>query len=163
VFTRSAQPFFQALAPNPLLGVKFASGLTTRSKHWDLRVLKGEPPIGAGQDHPYGYGPDDRWSAIVRTMGHGLGLGRRFRVSAIASALLLALVLSACSTGASVPATPATSGGASAGVLVAKSATVDLGRVPFDLQAEGRFDLVNSGPQPVKLVGAPQVKMLEGC
>jgi hypothetical protein len=84
-------------------------------------------------------------------------------VSAIASALLLALVLSACSNGASVPATPATSGGASAGVLVAKSATVDLGRVPFDLQAEGRFDLVNSGPQPVKLVGAPQVKMLEGC
>jgi hypothetical protein len=94
-------------------------------------------------------------------MGHSFG--RRSRVIAMGSAMLLALVLSACSNAASVPATPASSNGASAGVLVAKSATVDLGKVPFDVQAEGRFDLVNSGSQPVRLVGAPQVKMLEGC
>jgi hypothetical protein len=86
-----------------------------------------------------------------------------FRVVAVSSAILLALVLSACSNAATLPATPASSGGTSAGVLVANSATVDLGKVPFDVQAEGRFDLVNSGSQPVKLVGAPQVKMLEGC
>lgn len=91
------------------------------------------------------------------------GFGRRFRVIATGLATLLVLVLSACSNAASVPATPATSGRASAGVLVAKSATVDLGKVPFDVQTDGRFDLVNSGSQPVKLVGAPQVKMLEGC
>ena len=86
-----------------------------------------------------------------------------FREIALGSAMLLALVLSACSSPASLPAAPATSSGRSAGVLVAKSATVDLGNVPFDVQTEGRFDLVNSGSQPVKLVGAPQVKMLEGC
>ncbi len=92
-----------------------------------------------------------------------VGFARRLRLIAVGSAMLLAAVLTACSNAATVPATPPVSGGASAGVLVAEAATVDLGKVPFDVQAEGRFDLVNSGSQPVKLVGAPQVKMLEGC
>jgi hypothetical protein len=79
----------------------------------------------------------------------------------IAAIGLLAMVLSACSTAAAPSSV--TTPEASSGVLVARSSTIDLGRVPFDVQAEGRFDLVNSGSQPVRLVSAPQVKMLEGC
>jgi hypothetical protein len=40
---------------------------------------------------------------------------------------------------------------------------VNLGRVPFDVQAIGRFDLVNTSSRAVKLTAPPQVKMLEGC
>ena len=49
------------------------------------------------------------------------------------------------------------------GRLVASQTTVDLGRVPFDKQVEARFDLANTGSETVRLVGAPQVRMLEGC
>jgi hypothetical protein len=92
-----------------------------------------------------------------------VGFGRACRAVAIGFAVLLAVLVSACSNTANAPAAPSQSGATSAGVLVAKSSTVDLGKVPFDTQAEGRFDLVNSGSQPVKLVNAPQVQMLEGC
>jgi hypothetical protein len=40
---------------------------------------------------------------------------------------------------------------------------VDLGRVPFDKLAEARFDLANTGGDTVRLIGAPRVRMLEGC
>ena len=89
---------------------------------------------------------------------HGL-----HRVRAAASAFLLALMISACSPATPAPAPRVTTDATSSGVLVANSSTVDLGHVPFDVQAEGRFELVNSGSQPVKLLAAPQVKMLEGC
>lgn len=49
------------------------------------------------------------------------------------------------------------------GRLVASQATVDLGRVPFDKQVEARFELANTGGETVRLVGAPRVRMLEGC
>jgi hypothetical protein len=49
------------------------------------------------------------------------------------------------------------------GRLIASPATVDLGRVPFDTLAEARFELANTGTDTVKLVGAPKVRMLEGC
>jgi hypothetical protein len=49
------------------------------------------------------------------------------------------------------------------GGLVARASTVDLGRVPFDQMAEARFELQNTSIRPVKLLAAPQVKMLEGC
>ncbi len=47
--------------------------------------------------------------------------------------------------------------------LLARQATVDLGRVPFERLAEARFELVNTGGGIVRLVGAPTVRMLEGC
>ena len=49
------------------------------------------------------------------------------------------------------------------GRLVAEQLTVGLGRVPFDRMTEGRFDLDNTGGDIVRLVGAPKVRMLEGC
>jgi hypothetical protein len=73
------------------------------------------------------------------------------------------LFLSACLSAAPVTPPTATTAPTSSGALTANSTTVDLGNVPFDVQAEGRFELVNSGTQPVRLLGAPQVKMLEGC
>ena len=47
--------------------------------------------------------------------------------------------------------------------LVASSATVDLGRVPFDKMVEAQFELANTGGGAVRLTGAPKVQMLEGC
>ena len=83
---------------------------------------------------------------------------------AIAFVLLEALLLSACSNAPAVgQPTTGTFKAAASGSLVAKSSTVDLGRVPFDVQAEGRFELVNTGAQPVRLLDPPQVTMLEGC
>jgi hypothetical protein len=49
------------------------------------------------------------------------------------------------------------------GRLVALQPTVDLGRVPFDRMTEARFELDNTGGDVVRLVGAPKVRMLEGC
>jgi hypothetical protein len=49
------------------------------------------------------------------------------------------------------------------GRLVAARPTVDLGRVPFDRMTEARFELDNTGGDVVRLVGAPKVRMLEGC
>jgi hypothetical protein len=71
------------------------------------------------------------------------------------------LVLAACSSPA--PTAPPVVGAGAPGGLVASISSVDLGRVPFDVPAEGRFELVNTGTRPVKLAGAPQVKILEGC
>ncbi len=71
------------------------------------------------------------------------------------------LVLAACSSPA--PTAPPVVGVGAPGGLVARISSVDLGRVPFDVPAEGRFELVNTGARAVKLTGAPQVKMLEGC
>jgi hypothetical protein len=90
-------------------------------------------------------------------------LPRRIMRLVFVAVVLCDLVLGACSGIASVTPPTATSAPTLSGTLAATSAIVDLGNVPFDVQAEGRFDLVNSGTQPVRLVGAPQVKMLEGC
>jgi hypothetical protein len=49
------------------------------------------------------------------------------------------------------------------GRLVAASATVDLGRVPFDKMVEAQFELANPGGGTVRLTGSPKVQMLEGC
>lgn len=49
------------------------------------------------------------------------------------------------------------------GRLVADRTTVDLGRVAFDYLAEAHFELTNTGSDTVRLVGAPRVRMLEGC
>jgi hypothetical protein len=49
------------------------------------------------------------------------------------------------------------------GRLVASQSTIDLGQVPFDRPAEARFELANTGADTVRLVGAPRVRMLEGC
>ena len=52
---------------------------------------------------------------------------------------------------------------AAPGRLVAEQPTVDLGHVPFDQLKEARFELDNTGGDIVRLVGAPKVRMLEGC
>src|SRR5215212_4405055 len=49
------------------------------------------------------------------------------------------------------------------GRLVATQPTIDLGQVPFDKPTEARFELANTGGETVRLVGAPKVRMLEGC
>ena len=49
------------------------------------------------------------------------------------------------------------------GRLVAEQPSVDLGRVAFDRMTEARFDLDNTGGDVVRLVGAPKIRMLEGC
>ncbi|MGE3273068.1 MAG: hypothetical protein AB7P40_30325 [Chloroflexota bacterium] len=49
------------------------------------------------------------------------------------------------------------------GRLIAQADTVDLGLVPFSRQAEAQFTLANTGGSPVRLVGAPRVRMLAGC
>jgi hypothetical protein len=72
------------------------------------------------------------------------------------------VVASACSSPAAAPAGSGESGSASGG-LVARTATINLGRVPFDVQSDGRFELLNTSSRTVKLTAAPQVKMLEGC
>jgi hypothetical protein len=58
---------------------------------------------------------------------------------------------------------PATVDPSAAGRLEATETMVDLGRVPFDKPVEARFELANSGGSPVRLIGKPQVKLLEGC
>jgi hypothetical protein len=35
--------------------------------------------------------------------------------------------------------------------------------VPFDVIAEGQFELTNTDVRPVRLLGSPDVRMLEGC
>lgn len=49
------------------------------------------------------------------------------------------------------------------GPLVANPPVVDLGRVPFNQPVSARFELVNTGGQPVRLLGQPVVRTLEGC
>jgi hypothetical protein len=79
-----------------------------------------------------------------------------------AIAAFVGLLTAAACSGPALTAQPATSSGASGG-LVARAASIDLGRVPFDVRAEARFELTNTGTRPVQLSGPPQVKMLEGC
>jgi hypothetical protein len=50
-----------------------------------------------------------------------------------------------------------------AGQLTAAQPVVDLGSVPFDRQVQAQFVLENTGGQPVRLVGPPTVKTLDGC
>ena len=88
------------------------------------------------------------------------------RAATALAAVAMLLVVSACAgAGTTAPAPPGSGSatGAGSGGLVAKAATVDLGRVPFNQQVEARFDLTNTSGKPIKLTGQPQVKMLEGC
>jgi hypothetical protein len=78
------------------------------------------------------------------------------------AAAVAALFVTACSSPAPA-APPSQADTAASGGLVASAASVDLGRVPFDVQTVGRFDLVNTGTRAVKLTALPEVKMLEGC
>jgi hypothetical protein len=62
------------------------------------------------------------------------------------------------------PSAPRPAGDArTPGRLEARPVMIDLGRVPFDRLVEARYELVNTGGQPVRLLGAPAVKTLEGC
>jgi hypothetical protein len=78
------------------------------------------------------------------------------------TAAFIGLMSAAACSGPAPTAQPASGSGTSGG-LVARAFSIDLGRVPFDVQAEARFELTNTSTRPVQLNGAPQVKMLEGC
>ncbi len=41
--------------------------------------------------------------------------------------------------------------------------SVDLGRVPLGVSAPFRFQMTNAGGKPVRIVGKPQIRALEGC
>lgn len=75
----------------------------------------------------------------------------------VASAVIAVLALSGSA------AQRATIDSSAPGRLVVSEPTIDLGRVQFDVLAEARFDLANTGADPVRLVGAPRVRLLEGC
>lgn len=60
------------------------------------------------------------------------------------------------------PAVPGLAAGPG-GRLVATQPVVDLGRVPFDKVVEARYELANTGTRPVRLVGKPTIRTLEGC
>jgi hypothetical protein len=62
----------------------------------------------------------------------------------------------------SIGAAPA-SGTDGASRLAVAQPVVDLGAVPFDKLVEARFELTNTGTSPVRLVGKPEVKTLDGC
>jgi hypothetical protein len=79
-------------------------------------------------------------------------------VAAFAAIGALAFLLLADSSAPSVP-----SEAGAPGRLVTSQSTIDLGQVPFDKLAEARFELGNTGGGTVRLVGAPRVRMLEGC
>ncbi len=81
------------------------------------------------------------------------------RVAATVAATLT--LLAGCSSPAAPP--PSDAAGATSGGLVAKAATVDLGRVPFDKLVQAQFELTNTGGKPVRLTAQPRVQMLEGC
>jgi hypothetical protein len=49
------------------------------------------------------------------------------------------------------------------GVLIPQAPVINLGNVPLNVQSEAEFDLVNSGGQPVNILGLPHVTILEGC
>ena len=82
--------------------------------------------------------------------------------------LLLAMVVALTAGGAvlfwmQMPMREVANDASVPGRLVAEQPTVDLGRVPFDQLIEARFELDNTGGDVVRLVGAPRVRMLEGC
>ncbi len=92
---------------------------------------------------------------------HGMRLTSNFKRLVASVGALGVLTVVGCSSPA--PASPPPTQGAQTGGLVARAASVDLGRVPFNVQAEGRFELVNTSARPVKLAVPPKVTMLEGC
>jgi hypothetical protein len=76
--------------------------------------------------------------------------------------LLIAAAVFFWPRGEALPAAQTTTAGAG-GQLVAVAPVIDLGQVPFDVMREVRYELQNTGTQPVRLVGQPQVVTLEGC
>ncbi|MBI3969506.1 MAG: hypothetical protein HY329_28005 [Chloroflexi bacterium] len=90
-------------------------------------------------------------------------LGARLFVGVGLLALLALTVFTFWPGSAEAPAGNAATGPAGGGQLVATASTVDLGRVPFDREVEARYELVNTGDQPIRLVGKPEVKTLAGC
>jgi hypothetical protein len=89
---------------------------------------------------------------------------RRGRLAAwaVLGVACIAALISACSASTSAPLVK-TPTPASPGVLIPQGPVVNLGTVPINTQSEAEFDLVNTGGQPVNIVGLPRVKVLEGC
>jgi hypothetical protein len=72
--------------------------------------------------------------------------------------LVAAVVVMQPGTARSVALDPEASGR-----LIAADTTINLGRVPFDQRTDAEFVLSNTGGEAVQVVGAPRVRMLEGC
>lgn len=98
-----------------------------------------------------------RWNAQCNVRA----LTSKYILASIAG--MFALMVSACSGPAPAgPVVPPAEGRPGAG-LVPRQTSIDLGRVPFDIIAEGQFELTNTDIRPVRLLGSPDVRMLEGC
>jgi hypothetical protein len=82
---------------------------------------------------------------------------------ALATAALLIALLSACSGAAAEPTIYQTPTPSPPGVLIPQAPIINLGNVRVNVQSEAEFDLVNSGVQPVTILGLPHVQILEGC
>jgi hypothetical protein len=82
---------------------------------------------------------------------------------ALATAPLLIALLCACSSAAPEPTIYKTPTPSPPGVLIPQAPIINLGNVPVNVQSEAEFDLVNSGGQPVTILGLPHVQILEGC
>jgi hypothetical protein len=101
-----------------------------------------------------------RPSRRARSHARNRGRGRVFFVLGLAVALVAGL---AALLWGQTPSRDIASDVSAPGRLVAVQSTVDLRRVPFDRMTEARFELDNTGGDVVRLVGAPKVRMLEGC
>jgi hypothetical protein len=84
------------------------------------------------------------------------------RLTIRTGAILVALLFG-CACATPVPTIVRTPTPLPPGVLVPEAPAINLGNVPVNVQQEAEFDLVNSGGQPVTILGLPHVTILEGC
>ena len=101
-----------------------------------------------------------RQSRRTRSNGRRRGQGRVLLLLGLAALIVAGL---AALFWAETPRRDVATDTSAPGRLVAGQPTIDLGRVPFDRMTEARFELDNTGGDVVRLVGAPKVRMLEGC
>ena len=125
-------------------------------------------PHRVGRYYPAGRGPRRRHLSHNRKEFRNVGrsLRKSPRRAMLGPIVLIGAAILAIAVVAAWGLSSTATGGRStveAGQLIAAQPVVDLGRVPFDRQAEARFVLENTGGQPVRVVGAPTVKTLEGC
>ena len=101
-----------------------------------------------------------RQSRHARSRARNRGRGRVLLALGLAVALAAGV---AALFWARTPGRDVATDSSAPGRLIAEQPAVDLGRVPFDRMTEARFALDNTGGDMVRLVGAPKVRMLEGC
>lgn len=101
-----------------------------------------------------------RQSRRTRSNGRRRGPGRVLLLLGLAAVIVAGV---AALFWAPTPRRDVATDASAPGRLIAEQPTIDLGLVPFDRITEARFELDNTGGDVVRLVGAPKVRMLEGC